>query len=327
MKSHPFAEYVRILGKGKNGARSLTQQEAKASFHMILNNQVEDIQLGAYLMLLRVQEESPEEVAGFVQACHEHLGDLKIEADLDWSSYAGKRRHHSWYILAAKALADAGYKIFMHGASGHTAGRVYTNDLFQELGLPVANSVDEAKSNLASANLTYMPIASLLPRLHEIIELRPFLGLRSPVHTLCKIMNPSRSYGTVAGVFHPAYNGIHQGAAKLLQFPSVMIAKGEGGEFERNPDSKLKAFAVVDGDESAIELDQMSKLRSVKPENLDTEYLIDTWKADFKDSYSEQAVLGTMQLAIKAMKPDLSLEHCMNLARQYWASRNTRDIR
>ena len=27
-QEHPFAQYVRILGKGKNGSRSLTQEEA-----------------------------------------------------------------------------------------------------------------------------------------------------------------------------------------------------------------------------------------------------------------------------------------------------------
>ena len=34
---HPFAQYVRILGKGKNGSRPLTTEEAYESFRMILN--------------------------------------------------------------------------------------------------------------------------------------------------------------------------------------------------------------------------------------------------------------------------------------------------
>ena len=58
---HPFAQYVRIVGKGKNGARSLTYDEAYDSFSMILKGDVLDVQLGAFLMLLRVKEESVEE--------------------------------------------------------------------------------------------------------------------------------------------------------------------------------------------------------------------------------------------------------------------------
>ena len=65
---HPFAPFVRILGKGKTSSRSLTLDEARQAMAMILDGEVEDVQLGAFLMLLRVKEESPEELAGFVQA-------------------------------------------------------------------------------------------------------------------------------------------------------------------------------------------------------------------------------------------------------------------
>lgn len=33
---HPFAQYIRIIGKGKTGARSLTYDEAYQAFSMIL---------------------------------------------------------------------------------------------------------------------------------------------------------------------------------------------------------------------------------------------------------------------------------------------------
>lgn len=70
---HPFAQYIRILGKGKTGSRSLNQQEAFDAFSMILNQQVEDVQLGAFLMLLRVKEESVDELIGFVQATRQYF--------------------------------------------------------------------------------------------------------------------------------------------------------------------------------------------------------------------------------------------------------------
>src|SRR5690606_9557981 len=80
---HPFAPYVRILGKGKRGSRSLTETEAFEAMSMILDGQVLDLQLGAFLMLLRVKEESPEEIAGFVRACRERLAPpTDLVADL-----------------------------------------------------------------------------------------------------------------------------------------------------------------------------------------------------------------------------------------------------
>ena len=107
MTEHPFAQYVRILGKGKSGSRSLTLEEARSAMTMLLNGEVEDVQLGAFLMLLRVKEESPEELAGFVHAVRDSLSLPWLSVDLDWASYAGKRRQQAWYLLAALALAKS----------------------------------------------------------------------------------------------------------------------------------------------------------------------------------------------------------------------------
>ena len=120
---HPFAQYVRILGKGKTGSRSLNETEAKQAMGMILRGDVEDVQLGAFLMLLRVKEESHEELAGFVKAARDDISAPAIAVDIDWASYAGKRRQLPWYLLAALALADSGLRVFMHGAALQQTGR------------------------------------------------------------------------------------------------------------------------------------------------------------------------------------------------------------
>ena len=75
-------------------------------------------------MLLRFKEETPEEVAGFVRSVRSSLepSDIKIKIDLDWSSYAGKRRQLPWFLLSALMLSSNGVRIFMHGTEGHTPG-------------------------------------------------------------------------------------------------------------------------------------------------------------------------------------------------------------
>src|SRR5471030_1013507 len=103
---HPFAQFVRILGKGKRGARNLTREEAREAMGMLLDEKVEDTQLGAFLMLLRHKEESPEELAGFTEAVRERLNAPSLNVDVDWPTYAGKKRHLPWYLLAAKCLAE-----------------------------------------------------------------------------------------------------------------------------------------------------------------------------------------------------------------------------
>gem|GEM_PF-4474068 len=89
---HPFAQFVRILGKGKRGARNMTREEAREAMGMVLDEKVEDTQLGAFLMLLRHKEESPEELAGFTEAVRERLTAPPLAVDIDWPTYAGKKR-------------------------------------------------------------------------------------------------------------------------------------------------------------------------------------------------------------------------------------------
>jgi len=65
---------VRILGKGKKGSRPLTQEEAYSAMRMIMADEVEPTQLGAFMMLMRVKEETREELAGFLQAARDASG-------------------------------------------------------------------------------------------------------------------------------------------------------------------------------------------------------------------------------------------------------------
>ena len=55
MSEHPFAPYVRTLGRGKRARRSLTREEAADAMAMILRGEAEPAQVGAFLMLLRVK--------------------------------------------------------------------------------------------------------------------------------------------------------------------------------------------------------------------------------------------------------------------------------
>jgi len=237
---HAFAPYVRALGKGKLGSRSLSQDEAFDAMSMILQQQVEPEQLGAFLMLLRVKEETPAELAGFVAAVRSFHNYSSaqipgIAVDIDWSSYAGKKRHLPWFLLSALTLAGQGIKVFMHGARGHTQGRIYSEDVLQQLGFPAAHDWDQVESQLSNTNFSFMSLQHLSPPLDHIISLRAMFGLRSPVHTLTRLLNPLEAKHTIDGVFHPAYGPLHQQTAMLLKHPRSLTIRGDGGEAEIRP--------------------------------------------------------------------------------------------
>ena len=324
-QEHPFAQYIRILGKGKRGSRGLTQDEAYESMRMILNNEVEACQLGAFLMLLRVKEETPEEVAGFVKATQDSfvLPEKIPQVDLDWSSYAGKRRHLPWFILSALLLADNGIKVFMHGAEGHTAGRVYTRDTLELLGIPISTSLEDAGLQLETGNFAYLPLQFMSPVMHEIIQMRPLLGLRSPVHTVARMFNPFKAQFEIQGIFHPPYQNTHQHAAQLLNQPHIAVLKGEGGEIERNPDQAVLVKYVHDGVLSEEEWPAMFRgPRHLKDQSMDTHRMLDVWSGNDTDEYAIAAITGTAAIALRLLGKADTQQAAQEIAKQMWQTRN-----
>ena len=327
---HPFAEIVRILGKGKKGSRPLTQDEAYRAMKMILADEVLPIQLGAFLMLMRVKEETAEELAGFAQAGREFfqkaplfeggLGGFAV--DLDWSSYAGKRRHLPWFLLAALLLVENGVTIFMHGAEGHSPDRIYTENVLHYLGLKAATSIEEAKQQLQTQRFSYLSLAHFCPKLNEIIQLRPILGLRSPVHTLVRLLNPFDAPYSIQGIFHPSYRAVHQHAAMLLNQPHMAVLKGEGGETERNPDVECLVQSVHNGELSDEMWDALFTRRHVKAENLNPEQLAQLWRGEIEDEFAEATVIGTTAVALKLLDKAETKEAAHDLATSFWTNRN-----
>jgi anthranilate phosphoribosyltransferase len=319
---HPFAEYIRILGKGKKGSRPLTQDEAYQSMTMILRDEVLPVQLGAFLMLMRVKEETPEELAGFVQAVRENLPPTNISVDLDWSSYAGKRRHLPWFLLSALLLAQNGIRIVMHGSEGHTAGRLYTENMLSYLGLNAASSMNEVAQQLEQRNFSYLALKQFCPKLHDIIELRPLLGLRSPVHTLVRLINPFNARHSIQGIFHPGYRPVHQLASALLGDQHTAVLKGEGGETERNPDVECLVQSVRQGEMLDETWSALFTHRHVKDEQLDPNHLALVWQGKLENEYAVATIIGTAAIALKLLGKVNTRIDAEQLARKYWLNRN-----
>ncbi len=316
---HPFAHYVRILGKGKRGARNMTQEEARDAMGMLLDGKVEDTQLGAFLMLMRHKEEGPEELAGFTQAVRARLNAPAIQVDLDWPSYAGKKRHLPWYLLAAKCLANNGVRILMHGGGAHTAGRLYSEQVLDALGITLCRDWAATEQALAQHNLAFFPLQDWMPQLQRMIDLRNTLGLRSPIHSLARVLNPLNARCGLQSIFHPGYQAAHRDASQLLGDKALVI-KGDGGEIEMNPDATSHLYGTEGGSAWDEEWPPLSPQRHVKPERLDPEHLAAFWRGEVDDSYGRLAVMATMALALRGL--DTPRDDAFAKAEAFWQNRD-----
>jgi anthranilate phosphoribosyltransferase len=320
---HPFAQYVRILGKGPNLSRPLSQDEARAAMAMVLKGEVEPVQLGAFLCLLRVKTETPEEAAGLAQAIRDSIAPPSgLQVDVDWASYAGKSRRLPYYLLAALALAQSGVSVFMHGAEGHTAGRVYTSEALAALGLAPATSLEQAAGQLADRRFAYMTLEHLSPPLHAIMGLKALLGLRSPIHTVARMVNPLGAAFSVNGVTHPPYLPVHQQGAVLLGDRFSAAFKGDGGEVERRPEKPCEVWALLDGRPVREEWPALVEGVREKEDTLELGRLRALWTGAEVDETADAAIAGTIAIVLRYCGRAASVAEAEAKGRDVWLGRD-----
>jgi anthranilate phosphoribosyltransferase len=245
-----------------------------------------------------------------------------VRVDLDWSSYAGKRRHLPWFLLSTLLLAENGIKVFMHGAGGHTEGRIYTENVLRALGINSATSMAEAEQQLEQHNFSYLSLEHICPQLYNMINLRPVMGLRSPVHTLVRLLNPFNASHSIQGIFHPSYRQVHQKAALLLDQAHMAVLKGEGGETERNPDVECLVQSVHDAELSDEVWPALFERRHMKAEELDPLQLAQLWLGEISDEFAEMTIIGTAAVALKLIGRAENQQQAQQLAEQYWTKRS-----
>ena len=315
-----FAEFVATLGRGPGRSRALTRAEAREAFTLVLRGAVDPVQLGAFLMLLRYRGEDADEIAGLVEAARDAAGlPAPLGAALDWPSYgAGRTRGAPWFLLAALALARAGVPVLMHGTNRFSGG-VGVPEALAALGMAPAGSLADAERQIAHARFAYLPLDLILPALDRLLELRELLGLRSPVNTVVRLLDPADASAGVDGVFHPPYLAVHMGVAERLGRKRLLVLKGGGGEAERNP-TKPAVGHLWDARAGRAEI-AFPALSATPPERGDAALLAAVWRGEAEPAGAEATVQATLGLALLALGQAATPEDADSMAAALWAAR------
>lgn len=324
--ANDFTQYVKILGRGKKGARSLTVEEAEHAMSLMLSGKVAPEQSGAFWMLIRIREETVEETVGFTKATRDYLSkkeSLGIKVDLDWPAYAGKRNELPWFLLAALALANTGIKIVMHGHTFEGENRMYVEHAINQLGLAVCHSRTQLTQELDVRCFAYMPLAEVDKSLGGMMDLKYVLGLRSPVNTVVRMMNPFFADHSVHGVFHRGYDQLHLSACEQLADASVLVFRGGNGEAEVNPERDVTLGKWQNGVASWSDWPKAEQEHKRLKDNLDLSRMTDHWRGDQLDQFGEQAVRQTIASVAGLLYGVTSHEECLVLADEIWSKRDT----
>ena len=231
-----IAPYIKVIGRGKDGARPITTDQAHDLFSQVLDGQVTDLEVGAFALAMRIKGETPAELQGFVRATQERCLVLPTPPQASpgvviLPSYNGARKLPNLTALLAAHLARQGLSVLVHGPSKDPT-RVTTADVWAALGWPVARSADEVASAWQAGQPVFMDIATLCAPLAKLLDVRWTIGLRNPGHTVAKLLAPwPEGVKTVQVVNHTHPEYAHS-LADYLQLTNAraLLMRGTEGE-------------------------------------------------------------------------------------------------
>ena len=111
-----IARYIREIGRGREGARSLDLAGAHDLMSQVLDRRVTDLEIGAFALAMRIKGESVAELVGFLGAAQERC--IAIQSDrptVVLPSYNGSRRIPNLTALLAMLLAERDVRVLVHG--------------------------------------------------------------------------------------------------------------------------------------------------------------------------------------------------------------------
>jgi anthranilate phosphoribosyltransferase len=223
-----ISQYLKEIGRGKQGARALDRAQAADLFGQILDGAVTDLEVGAFCIAMRIKGETPQEMAGFLDATQARLQRVAA-ADaapvVVLPSYNGARRLPVLTPLLAALLARRGLPVLVHGAATE-ASRVLVRDVLQALDVQAYDRVP----TLRAGQVAYLPTEVLSPGLKRLLDVRKAVGLRNSAHSVVKLMNPCSGPAVVVSSYtHPEY-AVAMAAVFELVGATALLLRGTEGE-------------------------------------------------------------------------------------------------
>lgn len=206
--------YIETLIEGE---RHLTSEETKAAFSEILQG-ADEVQVGSLLTLLRARGETPEEIAGMVQAMNDacnsvDLGDKKL---LDIVGTGGDGADTINISTASVVLSAACGCIVAKAGNRSVSSACGSADVLEALGVKVDLTPDQVVKCVDSVNVAFMFAPVNHPAMKYVAPVRKKLGVRTCFNILGPMTNAASAQHAVIGVFQEELMPLMAGALKKV---------------------------------------------------------------------------------------------------------------
>ncbi len=243
---------IKHVGRGARLAKDLPRDEARAMMRALLTGEADPVQTGGFLIAMRMKSESPEELAGFVEAMREAAAPVDwpaadpahplVDVDLHGDGRAGRPS----VTLAAACLvaATTGARVLVRGSFGGRFARHDLDEVFAALGVDAHAPPARVARCLSEAGVGVLDLAAWQPDAAALLGLRERLGVRTCVNTAVKLLDPAGARRVAVGIFHGPYHAPVAGAVRALGVVRAAVVQAPGGVPELSPDKPTRVSLV-----------------------------------------------------------------------------------
>jgi anthranilate phosphoribosyltransferase len=212
--------------------------QARTLLNLILAGEATEIELAALLGALAARGETPEELAGFVDAMRNAATPLPLtdgeRSTLVDTCGTGGDASGTFNISTAAALvaaaagshAQAGIMVAKHGNRAVTS-RSGSADVLEALGIPVDLTPAAAAAALRAHRFAYLHAPTLHPAMKAVMPVRRALGVRTVFNLLGPLTNPAGARAQVMGVYAADRVPLVAQAMLLLDTRHAFVVHGE----------------------------------------------------------------------------------------------------
>lgn len=208
----------------------LEEAEAEAAFAAILDGEVAEAEIAAFLIALSDRGETAGEIAGAARAMRARMIPVAAPANAIDVCGTGGDGHHTLNVSTAVSLvvAACGVPVAKHGnrAASSKAGAA---DTLEALGLDLNRAVETAEETLADLGICFLFASRHHPALGRLMPIRKAIGRRTIFNLMGPLANPASVRRQLVGIARPAYVPIYAEALARLGTEHSMVVSGDEG--------------------------------------------------------------------------------------------------
>ena len=240
------AEILNILLDGRN----LDESIARSLMQRWLNDEISDVQTGAFLSALRAKGSTGLELSSMAEellnVCE--LPVARPNLYMVDTCGTGGDGFNTFNISTAVAFvaSSCGVKIAKHGNKS-ASGKVGSADVLLNLGMNLNSSLEKVISAVNETGITFLFAPIWHKSLIKLAPLRKALGIRTVFNLLGPLVNPLRPNAQVLGV--ASENLLEPMASALLKMGMnrAIVVHGSGGLDEASLQGDNKLVFVENG--------------------------------------------------------------------------------